>query len=129
VDRKFRMTPKMQRMILKVKEMTFKKQSLTPRMVKMTPKMTPRTELLQLFYKRLTMTQWRSMILRWHQKIKNDTLYYWSKLLKDCMGLNKRLLWKRKFDGIPYLWKSYFSLLLRSKKSILWHFSETPSNR
>lgn len=25
--------------------------------------------------------------------------------------------------------KSYFSLLLRSKKSILWHFSENPTKR
>ena len=37
VDRKFRMTPKRQRMILKVKEMTPKKQ-------RMTPKMTPRID-------------------------------------------------------------------------------------
>ena len=53
VDRKFRMTPKRQRMILKVKEMTLKKQRMTPRMVNMTPK----TELLQMIYKSLTMTQ------------------------------------------------------------------------
>ena len=32
VDRKFRMTPKRQRMILKVKEMTLKKQRMTPKM-------------------------------------------------------------------------------------------------
>ena len=50
VDRKFRMTPKRQRMILKVKEMTLKKQ-------RMTPKMTPRTELLQMIYKRLSTTR------------------------------------------------------------------------
>ena len=45
-----KITPKRQRM-------TLKRQRMTPRMVNMTPKMTQRTELLQMIYKRLTMTQ------------------------------------------------------------------------
>ena len=50
VDRKFRMTPKRQRMILKK--------------LRMTPRMTPKTELLQMIYKSLTMTQCIPMTLR-----------------------------------------------------------------
>ena len=66
VERKFRMTPKMtvkvtpkrQRMILKTKGMTLKK-----------PRMTPRTELLYLIYKRLSMTRRIPVILRMTPKM------------------------------------------------------------
>ena len=51
------MTPKRQRMILKVKEMTQE------------ARMTPRTELLQMIYKRLTMTRSLLVILRMTPKM------------------------------------------------------------
>ena len=89
------------RMTLKV---TPKKQRMTPRMVNMTPRMTPGIE------------EWNSLLLKQTSKM----IVWWS--INDCLR-------KEKLDGIPYTWKSYFSLLLRSKKNILWHFSETRINR
>lgn len=47
----------------------------------------------------------------------------------DCMSLINDCFGKENKDVIPYPRNSYFSLLLGSKKSILWYFSETPTKR
>ena len=51
------MTPKRPRMILKAKEMTQEAKDDTKNGENDTKKMTPRTELLQMIYKKLTMTR------------------------------------------------------------------------
>ena len=98
VDRKFRMIPKMT--VNVTPKMTLKKQRMTPRMVNMTPKMTPRTELLQMIYKRLTMTRSILVMLRMTpkmtpKKIMNSLLFkqtsemiVWG-AINDCFGKEK----------------------------------------
>ena len=69
-----------------------KKQRMIPRMVKMTPKI----------------KEWNSLLLK-----QTSEMIVWDSI-NESFG-------KEKLDGIPYLWKSNLSLLLRSKKSMFWH--------
>ena len=84
-----KVTPKRQRMILKTKGMTLKK-----------PRMTPRTELLQMIYKRLTMTRSILVMLRMTPKMtpkkrmnslllkQTSEMIVWE-AINDCFGKEK----------------------------------------
>ena len=84
--------------------MILKAKEMTLKKQRMTPKMTQKNK------------GWNSMFLN-----QTSEMIVWYSI-NDSFG-------KEKQDGIPYPWKSYFSLLLKSKKSMFWHLSETPTKR
>ena len=99
--------------------------------VKVTAKMTPKRQRMILKVKKMTQEAKDDT-----KNGKNDTkIKEWNSLLLKqtsemivCDSINESF-GKEKLDGIPYLWKSNLSLLLRSKKSMFWHFLETRIKR
>ena len=118
VDRKFRMTPKRQRMILK-------KLRMTPRMWIWHQNDTKNGTLTD------DLQEFNNDAMNTHDT-KNDTNNWWMKLyvlevnfLNDSMEFNKRLLSKRKIRWYTIAMKVLLLSSFKKQKSMFWHFSET----